>query len=120
MFDFQIKDNCELLGKVVRVCQNRERPWRATGRQLQTDLDISTPAGASAAAAVVAAHIDMSRNIAVDFTAAGHTELGPLNRHPHGVRNDPELRKRISEYVLAYRMQNAVPELVDLSRERDI
>jgi DNA-binding transcriptional ArsR family regulator len=52
----------------------RERPWRATGRQLQTDLDISTPAGASAAAAVVAAHIDMTRNIAVDFTAAGHTE----------------------------------------------
>ncbi len=29
MFDFQIKDNCELLCKVVRVCQNRERPWRA-------------------------------------------------------------------------------------------
>jgi DNA-binding transcriptional ArsR family regulator len=52
----------------------RERPWRATGRQIQTDLDISTPAGASAAAAVVAAHIDMTRAIAVEFTAAGHAE----------------------------------------------
>jgi len=52
----------------------RERPWRATGRQIQTDLDISTPAGASAAAAVVAAHTDMTRAIAVEFTAAGHAE----------------------------------------------
>jgi DNA-binding transcriptional ArsR family regulator len=52
----------------------RERPWRATGRQIQTDLDISTPAGASAAAAVVVAHIDMTRAIAVEFTAAGHAE----------------------------------------------
>jgi DNA-binding transcriptional ArsR family regulator len=54
----------------------RERPWRATGRQIQTDLDISTPAGASAAAAVVVAHIDMTRAIAVEFTAAGHAEPG--------------------------------------------
>ena len=52
----------------------RERPWRATGRQIQADLDISAPAGASAAAAVVAAHIDMTRAIAVEFTAAGHAE----------------------------------------------
>jgi DNA-binding transcriptional ArsR family regulator len=52
----------------------RERPWRATGRQIQTDLDGSTPAGASATAAVVAAHIDMTRAIAVEFTAAGPAE----------------------------------------------
>jgi DNA-binding transcriptional ArsR family regulator len=52
----------------------RERPWRATGRQTRVDLDTSTPAGASAAAAVVAAHIDMTRAIAVEFTAAGHAE----------------------------------------------
>ena len=52
----------------------RERPWRATGRQLRVNLDTSTPAGASAAAAVVAAHIDMTRDIAVEFTAAGHAE----------------------------------------------
>ena len=52
----------------------RERPWRATGRQIQTDLDGSTPAGASAVAAVVAAHVDMTRAIAVEFTAAGPAE----------------------------------------------
>jgi len=52
----------------------RERPWRATGHPIRADLDTSTPAGASAAAAVVAAHIDMTRAIAVEFTAAGHAE----------------------------------------------
>jgi DNA-binding transcriptional ArsR family regulator len=52
----------------------RERPWRATGRQIQAELNTSTPAGASAAAAVVAAHIDMTRGMAVEFTASGHAE----------------------------------------------
>jgi DNA-binding transcriptional ArsR family regulator len=52
----------------------RERPWRATRRSIQADLDTSTPAGASAAAAVAAAHIDMTRAIAVEFTEGGHTE----------------------------------------------
>jgi DNA-binding transcriptional ArsR family regulator len=52
----------------------RERPWRATGRNIQADLDTSTPAGASAAAAVAAAHIDMTRAIAVEFTDGGHAE----------------------------------------------
>jgi DNA-binding transcriptional ArsR family regulator len=54
----------------------RERPWRAVGRRVQVDLDGSTPAGASATAAVVGAHIDMTRDIAVEFTAAGHAEPG--------------------------------------------
>ena len=52
----------------------RERPWRATGRQLRTSLDGSTPAGAAAAAAVFAAHIDATRALAVEFAAAGHAE----------------------------------------------
>jgi hypothetical protein len=29
MFDFHIKDNCELISRVVRREQARERPWRA-------------------------------------------------------------------------------------------
>ncbi len=29
MFDFQIKENCELAAKVVRQIDQRERPWRA-------------------------------------------------------------------------------------------
>jgi DNA-binding transcriptional ArsR family regulator len=52
----------------------RERPWRATGRPTVVDLDTSTPAGASAAAAVAAAYIDATRAIAVEFTEAGPDE----------------------------------------------
>src|SRR5262245_29442524 len=52
----------------------RERPWRATGRRVQVELDISTHAGASAAAAVAASHIDATRAIAVEFTEAGYDE----------------------------------------------
>jgi DNA-binding transcriptional ArsR family regulator len=54
----------------------RERPWRATGRRTEIDLDSSTPAGASAAAGVVAAYIDATRDIAVEFMegASGEPE----------------------------------------------
>ncbi|MGH8980253.1 MAG: ArsR/SmtB family transcription factor [Acidimicrobiales bacterium] len=52
----------------------RERPWRATERRTQVDLDDSTPAGASAAAAVVAAYIDSTRAIAVESTEAAYAE----------------------------------------------
>ena len=52
----------------------RERPWRAAGRQFQVDLDTSTPARASAAAAVVAAHFDATRAIAAEFTEAADAE----------------------------------------------
>ncbi len=53
---------------------HRERPWRATGHGTQVDLDISTPAGASAAAAVAAAYFDTTRALAVEFTEAGPAE----------------------------------------------
>jgi DNA-binding transcriptional ArsR family regulator len=52
----------------------RERPWRATASPTQVDLDISTPAGASAAAAVAGAYFDMTRAMGVEFTAAGPAE----------------------------------------------
>jgi DNA-binding transcriptional ArsR family regulator len=52
----------------------RERPWRATGRPVAVDLDTSTPAGASAAAAVAAAYIDATRAVAVEFTEASPAE----------------------------------------------
>jgi DNA-binding transcriptional ArsR family regulator len=74
----------------------RERPWRATGRQIQTDLDISAPAGASAAAAVVAAHIDMTRAIAVEFTAAGHAE--PEQWRDAAVLNNADLWLTAGEF----------------------
>jgi DNA-binding transcriptional ArsR family regulator len=52
----------------------RERPWRATGRGTPVELDTSTPAGASAAAAVAAAYFDTTRAIAVEFTEVAHAE----------------------------------------------
>jgi DNA-binding transcriptional ArsR family regulator len=52
----------------------RERPWRATERRTQVDLDGSTPAGASAAAAVAAAYFDTTRAIGVEFTEGEHAE----------------------------------------------
>jgi DNA-binding transcriptional ArsR family regulator len=52
----------------------RERPWRATGRRTQVDLDSSTPAGAAAASAVMVAFIDRSRAVAEAFAVAEHEE----------------------------------------------
>jgi DNA-binding transcriptional ArsR family regulator len=52
----------------------RERPWRATGRRAQFYLDGSTPAGASAAAAVAAAYIDTTRAVAHEFAEGEHAE----------------------------------------------
>jgi DNA-binding transcriptional ArsR family regulator len=74
----------------------RERPWRATGRQIQTDLDGSTPGGASAVAAVVAAHIDMTRAIAVEFTAAGPAE--PEEWRDAAVLNNADLWLTVEEF----------------------
>ena len=52
----------------------RERPWRATDRRVLVNLDDSTPAGASAAAAVGAAYMDTTRAVAVEFTEGAHAE----------------------------------------------
>jgi DNA-binding transcriptional ArsR family regulator len=86
----------------------RERPWRATGRQIQTDLDISTPAGASAAAAVVAAHIDMTRAIALEFTAAGHAE--PEEWRDAAALNNTDLWLTVEEFQRVGKELKAVLE----------
>jgi DNA-binding transcriptional ArsR family regulator len=52
----------------------RERPWRAAGRPPVVDIDTSTPAGASAAAAVAAAYIDATRALGVEFIEASPAE----------------------------------------------
>ncbi|MGH3002884.1 MAG: ArsR/SmtB family transcription factor [Gaiellaceae bacterium] len=52
----------------------RERPWRATDRRAQFDLDTSTPAGAAATAAVGLAFIDSSRRVAEAFVATEREE----------------------------------------------
>ena len=43
--------------------------------------------------------------------------LADLNREAAGRHGDPETEARISQYELAYRMQEVVPELADLSSE---
>jgi hypothetical protein len=50
------------------------RPWRAVGGRIRADLDTSTPARASATAAVAAAYMDTTRAIGVEFIEAGHDE----------------------------------------------
>lgn len=43
--------------------------------------------------------------------------LGDLNSQRHAHVGDPEIRSRIAAYELAFRMQAAAPELIDLSKE---
>ncbi len=43
--------------------------------------------------------------------------LGDLNRLRHQQIGDPEINSRVAAYELAFRMQSAAPELIDLSGE---
>ena len=43
--------------------------------------------------------------------------LGELNRERFAATRDPEIQSRIANYELAFRMQSAAPELMDLSNE---
>jgi hypothetical protein len=45
--------------------------------------------------------------------------LGQMNELQHAKLGDPEIRTRIAQYEMAFRMQNSVPELTDLSKEPD-
>jgi hypothetical protein len=44
-------------------------------------------------------------------------DLDQLNALRHAETGDPEILTRVAQYELAYRMQNSVPELTDLSGE---
>jgi hypothetical protein len=44
-------------------------------------------------------------------------DVGDLNRLRHEETGDPEILTRVAQYELAYRMQSAVPDLIDLSKE---
>jgi hypothetical protein len=46
-------------------------------------------------------------------------DLAELNRRKFELAGDPEIATRIQQYELAYRMQSAVPELVDFSNESE-
>jgi uncharacterized protein (DUF1501 family) len=45
--------------------------------------------------------------------------LGELNEIEYGKIADPEIRVRMSQYEMAFRMQASVPELTDLSKETE-
>ncbi len=44
-------------------------------------------------------------------------DIGQLDHLNHNTMGDPEITTRISQYELAFRMQTAVPELTDISKE---
>ncbi|MBV7531070.1 DUF1501 domain-containing protein [Chitinophaga sp. sic0106] len=46
-------------------------------------------------------------------------QLAALNDQSYKSFGDPEINTKIQQYEMAYRMQTAVPELTDLSRESD-
>ena len=57
------------------------------------------------------------KGMARDDRAATIDAINALNRRQLGVVGDPEIATRIAQYEMAFRMQMAVPELVDLSTE---
>ena len=54
----------------------RDRPWRATGRPPSVDIDVSTPGGAAAAAAVGLAQLDRTRTLAERWAVTAHLDSG--------------------------------------------
>lgn len=46
-------------------------------------------------------------------------DLKHLNEQKHSIYKDPEIKTRIAQYELAYRMQTSVPELTDMRDETE-
>ena len=57
--------------------------------------------------------------ISMDLQRRGLDALNELNRQRLQTMRDPEIASRISSYELAFRMQSAAPELIDLSGETE-
>lgn len=55
--------------------------------------------------------------VSQEMQRASLDAIGALNHERYGYLRDPEIASRISAYELAYRMQSAAPELLDLSKE---
>ncbi len=53
-----------------------------------------------------------------ELQRAGLDALAGLNEARFAQTQDPEIQSRIAAYELAYRMQSAAPELIDLSKEK--
>jgi len=46
--------------------------------------------------------------------------LAEMNHHAYDKVGDPEIQAKVAQYEMAYRMQTAVPEATDLSKEPDM
>ena len=63
--------------------------------------------------------LDLKSPPGIDRTRQGEfvDAVSDLNRQHHAAVGDPEIETRIAAYEMAYRMQSAAPELMDLSKE---
>src|SRR3954468_1265693 len=55
--------------------------------------------------------------VSIDLQGRSLDAISALNRRHFEALQDPEIASRIASYELAFRMQSAAPELVDLSQE---
>ena len=58
-------------------------------------------------------------DISHDLRGASIDAINEVNKSTFEAYNDPEIRTRISQYEMAFRMQTTVPEVMDISKEPD-
>lgn len=64
-------------------------------------------------------YLNDQQGLSRDDRRAMLDKLNELNAMQFDEIGDPEIRSKIEQYELAYRMQTAVPEITDLSKESD-
>ncbi len=64
-------------------------------------------------------NLENPKGISMDLQRRGLDALNALNQKRYQTIHDPEIASRISSYELAFRMQTAAPELIDLSSETE-
>ncbi|MEO6789122.1 MAG: DUF1501 domain-containing protein, partial [Chthoniobacteraceae bacterium] len=62
-------------------------------------------------------NLDNPAGLPPELQRAGLDALAGLNEARFAQMHDPEIQSRIAAYELAFRMQSAAPELIDLSKE---
>ena len=64
-------------------------------------------------------YLNNPKGMSSDDRQATITAINQLNRERLGILGDPEIATRIEQYEMAFRMQSAVPELIDLAGESE-
>ncbi len=64
-------------------------------------------------------NLENPKGISMELQRRGLDALNDLNQKRYQTIHDPEIASRISSYELAFRMQTAAPELIDLSSETE-